>query len=83
MTRLSVLVAGLSPRRLGFDPGPFRVRFVVDEVAIGQGFLRVLRFSLVNIIPPILHTHSFIYYRHYINLAIENVVEKYYNPDLI
>jgi hypothetical protein len=29
-----------------------RVGFVVDKVALGQVFLRVLRFSPVNIIPP-------------------------------
>jgi hypothetical protein len=28
------------------------VGFVVDKVALGQVFLRVLRFSPVNIIPP-------------------------------
>jgi hypothetical protein len=28
------------------------VGFVVDKVAVGQVFLRVLRFSPVNIIPP-------------------------------
>jgi hypothetical protein len=28
------------------------VGFVVDKVALGQAFLRVLRFSPVNIIPP-------------------------------
>jgi hypothetical protein len=30
---------------------------VVDKVALGQVFLRVLRFTPVSIIPPILHTH--------------------------
>jgi hypothetical protein len=30
------LVTGLSPRRTGFDPGPAHVRYVVDEVALGQ-----------------------------------------------
>jgi hypothetical protein len=30
------LVAGLSPRRPGFDPGSVHVRFVVDKVALGQ-----------------------------------------------
>jgi hypothetical protein len=29
--------------------------FVVDEVALGQVFPRVLRFSPVNFIPPALH----------------------------
>ena len=32
-----------------------RVGFVVDRVALGQVFLRVLRFSHVNFIPPVLH----------------------------
>jgi len=27
-----------------------------DELVLGQGFLRVLRYSLVSIIPPMLHT---------------------------
>ena len=31
--------------------------FVVDEVALRQISLRVLRFPPVNIIPPLLHTH--------------------------
>jgi hypothetical protein len=31
------------------------VGFVVDKVALGQIFLRVLRFSPANIIPPLLH----------------------------
>jgi hypothetical protein len=30
------LVAGLSPRRLGFDSGSVHVGFVVDKVALGQ-----------------------------------------------
>jgi hypothetical protein len=37
---LGLLVAGLSPRR----PGSVRVGFVVDEVGLGQGFLRVFQF---------------------------------------
>jgi hypothetical protein len=49
------LVAGLSPRRPGFDPGSVHVGFVVDKVALGHVFPRVLRFSLVNFIPPMLH----------------------------
>jgi hypothetical protein len=43
------LVAGLSPRRPVFAPGSIHVEFVVDKVALGQVFLRVLRFSPVNI----------------------------------
>jgi hypothetical protein len=33
------------------------VRFVVDLAALGQIFLRMLQFSPVSIIPPVLHTH--------------------------
>jgi hypothetical protein len=40
------LVAGLSPRRPGFDPGSVLVRFVVDKLALGQVFLRVVGFPL-------------------------------------
>jgi hypothetical protein len=44
--------AGLSLRRHGIH-----VRFVVDKVALGQVFLRILQFSPVSIIPPMLHTY--------------------------
>jgi hypothetical protein len=54
---LKRLVAGLSPRRPGFAPGSILVGFVVDKVALGQVYLRVLRFSPANIIPPLLHIH--------------------------
>jgi hypothetical protein len=54
---LRELVAGLPPRRPGFASGSVHVRFMVDKVALGQVFLRVLRFSPVSIIPPGLHTH--------------------------
>jgi hypothetical protein len=53
--RLRRLAAGLPPRRPGFDPGSVRVVFVVDKVALGQVFPRVLRFSPVSFIPPVLH----------------------------
>jgi hypothetical protein len=36
------LVAGLSPQRLGFAPRSVHVRFVVDKVALGRVFVRVL-----------------------------------------
>jgi hypothetical protein len=35
--------------------GSVHVRFVVDKVALRQVFPRVLRFSPVNFIPPVLH----------------------------
>jgi hypothetical protein len=37
------LAAGLPPRRPGFNPGSVHVGFMVDKVALGQVFLRVLR----------------------------------------
>jgi hypothetical protein len=49
------LVAGLSPRRPGFDVGSVHVGFVVDKVALGQMFLRALRFFPVSFIPPVPH----------------------------
>jgi hypothetical protein len=47
-------------RRPRFDPGSVHLGFVVDKVAVGQVFLRVLRFSPVRFsavifIPPVLH----------------------------
>lgn len=46
------------------------VGFVVVKVAIGQVFLWELPFSLVNIIPPVLHIRSFVY--HWRDLIIVN-----------
>jgi hypothetical protein len=46
-------------QRSGFDSRPVHVRFVLDNVALGQAFLRVLRFIHVSIIPQLLHTHLF------------------------
>lgn len=34
------------------------VRFVVDKVVLGNVFLPVLMFSVVSVIPPLLHIHS-------------------------
>jgi hypothetical protein len=49
------LVADLSPRRPGFDPGSVHVGFMVDKLALGQVHPRVLRFFPVNFILPMLH----------------------------
>jgi hypothetical protein len=43
------LVASFSSRSPGFAPGLILMGFVVDKVALGQVFVRVLRFSPVNI----------------------------------
>jgi hypothetical protein len=44
------LVTGLSPPQRRFAPGSVHVWYVVDEVALGQVSLRVLRFSPVSFI---------------------------------
>ena len=51
------LVAGLSSKRFGFDPGPPYVGFVVDKLTVGPAFSEHIGFPLSNIIPPLLHTH--------------------------
>jgi hypothetical protein len=55
-------VADLSPRRHGFDPELILMRFVVNKATLEQLFLRVLRFSPVNAMPPVpqneLHLHA-------------------------
>jgi hypothetical protein len=52
---LGQLVAGLPPRRAGFAPGSVHVGFVVDIVALGQVFPRVLQFFHATFIPPVFH----------------------------
>ena len=56
-SRFRRLVAGLSQRRSGFEPMPVYVRFTADKV---------LQFSPISTIPPMLHTHSFTYHSPYI-----------------
>jgi hypothetical protein len=41
-----MLVAGLSPRRTGFDPRSVHVGFVVDKVALGQVFPEYFSFPM-------------------------------------
>jgi hypothetical protein len=47
------LVAGLSPRRPGFDPRPIHMSFAVEKVPLRQILLLVLRFFPFSIIPLI------------------------------
>jgi len=55
--------ASRSPRRYDLDPRSVHPASVVDQVALRQVALPELRLSHVNIIPPVFHTHLFIYYR--------------------
>jgi len=41
----------------GFDHVPVHMGSVVDKVALGQACLRVLQFSPVSMILPVLHIH--------------------------
>jgi hypothetical protein len=54
MPWLRRLVTSFSPR----SSGSVHVGLFVDKVALAQIYLRVLRFCLVIIIPPLLHIHS-------------------------
>lgn len=47
----------------------------MDEVALGQGFLRVHQCSTADIIPPMLHAYAVIYDPRYVILAAEAVVK--------
>jgi hypothetical protein len=64
----------LSLKRPCFDFFLVHVGFLVDEVALGQIFFRVLSISPLKII-PVFHTHSFIhssvYHKGYIILATD------------
>jgi hypothetical protein len=42
----------------GFAPGVVSVGFVVDRVAMEQVFFRVIQCSSVDVIPPLLPSHS-------------------------
>jgi hypothetical protein len=45
----------LTTEARGSVPGQVHVRFVVDKVALGQVFLRVVGFPPVDFIPLVLH----------------------------
>jgi hypothetical protein len=52
------LVTSLSLRRPGFDGKPVHVGVMMDKVTPKEYFLRVLRVSAINIILPVLPTHT-------------------------
>jgi hypothetical protein len=49
------LVDSLSARRPRFKPDILYMSFVVYKASLRKGFLRVLRYTVVHIIPPMLH----------------------------
>jgi hypothetical protein len=60
--RLRRLVAQFSYRRPWFNPRKVHVKFSVHTVTQTRPFLHEIQFSPVSIIPPLLHTNSFIYH---------------------
>jgi hypothetical protein len=63
-----------------FDPRPIHEGFVMDKVVLGLGVFRVIRFSSVNIIPPVFHTHiTFIHNWLYVLSANKARIETYEN----
>jgi hypothetical protein len=52
-----MLVFDSSLRKHEFVPQIVLRKFVINKVAPGPNALRVLRFSPVGVIPPIIHTH--------------------------
>jgi branched-subunit amino acid transport protein len=57
---LRLPVTGLFPRRPEVITRPVYVGSVMDEMALGQLFNRVLRFAAVSIISPLLHSYFFV-----------------------
>jgi len=63
-----------------FQPRPIHEGFIMDTVVLGLGVFRVIRFSSVNIIPPVFHTHiTFIHNWLYVILANKTRIETYEN----
>jgi hypothetical protein len=63
----------ITSRRPGFDLSPHNDRFVLDNVAMGQGSFTARQFSPVSISPNMLHTHYSTTEAIYAISAIENV----------
>jgi len=61
VSRFRRLAACLSPHRLEVDTGLVHVRFAVAEVVLGRDFLRILTFSSISIISPILRAQPYLY----------------------
>jgi hypothetical protein len=65
-SNLRQLVAGLSTQRSEFVYRPVHAKLIVDDVELGKVYIRIRRFLLVGIIPPMLHIHSFTCHQRYI-----------------
>jgi len=58
MSKLGLLVAGISPQISGFAPRTQYVEFAGQEVVLGHSFSRYFDFLLAFIILPMTHIHS-------------------------
>jgi hypothetical protein len=58
------------------------VGFVLDKVALGEDFLRVLKFSPVSITPPKHHAHSLIFHPYNTITATDSVLKQCTYRDL-
>ena len=60
-----------SPQWPGFSPEPVYVGFVVNEETMHQ----VCQLFAVDVTPPVVHTHSFIYHGRYVTSVNVSVVK--------
>ena len=74
MPLLRRFVTGLSWRTPGSSMWPVHMGFVVDKVALGQVLSKYFRIP-ISVIPPMFHTHSFLYHRHHIVLAVDSIIQ--------
>jgi hypothetical protein len=73
---LRPLLAYLSQQRPRFDSWTVHVRYVVDEVTMGQVFSKHLAFPPVSIFPQIFRIHPFVCHRRDM-IAANDVVLKH------
>ena len=77
------LVGSPSPQSPEFNPRSVK-GFVVDNMAVWSTSHQVLQFSPVSVIPPMLHSHSFLYHWCYIIIAVDsNIKQSTYRHDWI
>jgi len=73
MPCLKRLVLRPSSPRARFDPRSIHVGFVVDNVALDKGFLRLRGFTRISTIPPVLHANASVHHRRNTIVAIDSV----------
>jgi len=73
MPCLKRLVFRLHRQGARFDPRSIHVGFVVDNVALNKGFLRVVGFIHISIISPVLHANTSVHHRRNMIVAFYRV----------